>query len=198
MLNSFGFNPLGASPLGPHRSSLRLSIHFQGCAVPVETLLQCATCHSQFVRGSPLVPMQRTSMTGTTFSKFWYPRFRCGPNLVCDGERSLGEWGFLFERGSWVFIIGVVIAAGVVQCLAVVRRAVPVLLEFVFWPLLNHGNALIPPGIEGVAMVDGRRCAVCAFPALRQTLFGTCTDAVHGAPGHNRRGVAQTPLLVKS
>ena len=149
MLNSFGFNPLGASPLGPHRSSLRLSIHFQGCAVPVETLLQCATCHSQFVRGSPLVPMQRTSMTGTTFSKFWYPRFRCGPNLVCDGERSLGEWGFLFERGSWVFIIGVVIAAGVVQCLAVVRRAVPVLLEFVFWPLLNHGNALIPPGIEG-------------------------------------------------
>ena len=60
----------------------------------MEIVLHCSTCHSKIVRGSPLVPLQRPTMTGTTSSTFWHPRFRCGRNLVCDGERSLREWVF--------------------------------------------------------------------------------------------------------
>ena len=60
----------------------------------MEIVLHCATRHSKFVRGSPLVPLQRPTMTRTTSSTFWYLRFRCGRNLVCDGKRSLREWGF--------------------------------------------------------------------------------------------------------
>ena len=39
-------------------------------------------------------------------------------------------------------------------------------------------------------------------PVVRSTPdavpFGPCTDAVHGAPGHNRWGVVETPLPVKT
>ena len=60
----------------------------------MEIVLHCSTCHSRFVRGSPLVPLQRRTMTGTTSSTFWYPHFRCGRNFFCDGKRSLRELGF--------------------------------------------------------------------------------------------------------
>ena len=39
-------------------------------------------------------------------------------------------------------------------------------------------------------------------PVVRSTPdavpFGPCTGAVHGAPGHNRWGVVETPLPVKT
>ena len=40
----------------------------------------------------------------------------------------------------------------------------------------------------------------CSFPTTynRCCPFGPCTDAVHGAPGHNRWGVVETPLPVKT
>ena len=81
----------------------------------MEVVLHCATCHSKFVRGSPLVPLQRPTMTGPTSSTFWYPRIRCGRNLVCDGNGSIREWGsfsnalplastfLLFRAGPCVF-----------------------------------------------------------------------------------------------
>ena len=40
----------------------------------------------------------------------------------------------------------------------------------------------------------------CSFPTTynRCCPFGPCTGAVHGAPGHNRWGVVETPLPVKT
>ena len=97
------FSVLRLSFLGGGKTSPSCQMH-QGSAVLIEIVLDCSTCHSKFVRGSPLVPLQRPTMTGTTSSTFWYPRCRCGRNLVCDGKRSLRKWGFfsnaLFSPGS--------------------------------------------------------------------------------------------------
>ena len=49
-----------------------------------------------------------------------------------------------------------------------------------------------------MAMADGRWWAVCAFPCTRRGPFSACTVAVHGAAGHNRWGVVETPLPVKT
>ena len=61
----------------------------------MEIVLHCSTCHSKFVRGSPLVPLQRPTLTGTDlFNVFGTPVSGAGHNLVCDGKRSLRQWGF--------------------------------------------------------------------------------------------------------
>ena len=53
-------------------------------------------------------------------------------------------------------------------------------------------------GSSWMAMANGRWCAVCAFAAVHQTgPFSPCTVTVHGAAGHNRCVVVETPLLVK-
>ena len=84
-------------------------------------------------------------------------------------------------------------ADGVVQYFAVARCAVPVLFESVFWLFLNYGSAPGPSGDRGeMAMADGRLCAVCAFAAYVRHF-----PLVREAPGHNRWGVAETPLPVK-
>ena len=44
---------------------------------------------------------------------------------------------------------------------------------------------------------DGGVCRVL-YDVHQMLSFGPCTDAIHGAPGHNRSGVAETPLPVKS
>ena len=61
---------------------------------------------------------------------------------------------------------------------------------------------LVPPGIEGICPswlhgADGWDCSL--LYAVHQVLsLGPCTGAVHGAPGHNRWGVVETPLPVKT
>ena len=84
-------------------------------------------------------------------------------NFVFDGKRSFWEWGgggrVLLQGASHVSIIGVVIAVCSWASLAVARRTVPVLFEFVNWPLLNFLKALVCPGIEEMAMADCRWCA---------------------------------------
>ena len=40
--------------------------------------------------------------------------------------------------------------------------------------------------------------AACCTQYTSCCPFGPCTDAVHGAPGHNRWGVVETPLPVKT
>ena len=85
---------------------------------------------------------------------------------------------------------------------------VQVFLEFVYWLFLNFASA---PGLSGgrgemamavassarLAFLRGAVCACCT-QYTRCCSFGPCTDAVHGAPGHNRWGVVETPLPVKT
>ena len=40
--------------------------------------------------------------------------------------------------------------------------------------------------------------ASCCTQYIRCCPLGPCTDAVHGVPGHNRWGVAETPLPAKT
>ena len=52
----------------------------------------------------------------------------------------------------WLLLYGpglLTYAAWVVQYFAIVRRAVPVLLEFVYWLFLNYGSAPDPSGDRG-------------------------------------------------
>ena len=48
-----------------------------------------------------------------------------------------------------------------------------------------------------MAMAAPPRCS-CLTTCNRHCSLGPCTDAVHGAAGHNRWGVAETPLPVKT
>ena len=69
---------------------------------------------------------------------------------------------------------------------------------FTFARSLRVGSPLVPPGIEG----DGRGGrfirSPCLSPYTRHCPFGPCTAAAHAAPGHNRWGVVETPLTVKT
>ena len=44
---------------------------------------------------------------------------------------------------------------------------------------------------------DGWLCSLL-YDVQQALSLGPCIDAVHGAPGHNRWGVAETPLPAKS
>ena len=48
-----------------------------------------------------------------------------------------------------------------------------------------------------MAMATPPRCS-CLTTYNSYCSLGPCTDAVHGAAGHNRWGVAETPLPVKT
>ena len=85
---------------------------------------------------------------------------------------------------------------------------VEVFLDFVYRLFLNFASA---PGLSGgrgemamavassarLAFLRGAVCACCT-QYTRCCPFGPCADAVHGAPGHNRWGVVETPLPVKT
>ena len=84
---------------------------------------------------------------------------------------------------------------------------VQVLIDFVYWPLLMFAMALASPEVEGRWQWRSLRpLALLSFvvrsaplpPYIRCCPFGPCTVAVHGAAGHNRWGVAGTPLPVKT
>ena len=73
-----------------------------------------------------------------------------------------------------------------------------VFLKYIFTDALNFEKPLAPME-ERRGHGDG--CASSLFLSydVQQICsLGPCTDAVHGAAGHNRWGVAETPLLVKT
>ena len=74
--------------------------------------------------------------------------------------------------------------------------------EYVAIDTLTLLSAPVPSGIEGVrpSWLLGAVGGVCRLLyAVHQTLsLGPCTVAARGAPGHNRWGVAETPLPAKT
>ena len=100
----------------------------------------------------------------------------------------------------WLF--GYVVL-GLVSCSAGVRAFLKYLdmhaLMFESAPGLSGGRGEMAMAVASPARLAFARGAVCACAAVHQTLsFGPCTDAVHGAPGHNRWGVVETPLPAKT
>ena len=72
-------------------------------------------------------------------------------------------------------------------------------LKYILTDALNYGKAPgSHRGAEGdMAMAALPRCS-CLTTYNSYCSLGPCTDAVHGAAGHNRWGVAETPLPVKT
>ena len=76
-------------------------------------------------------------------------------------------------------------------------------LEYVAMVVLKFARAPGPSGDRGDmplmatwGLMAGH--AACCTQYTRCCPFGPCTGAVHGAPGHNRWGVVETPLPVKT
>ena len=59
---------------------------------------------------------------------------------------------------------------------------------------LRGSRGYAPHGFMG--LMAGH--AACCTQYTRCCPFGPCTGAIHGAPGHNRWGVVETPLPVKT
>ena len=83
-----------------------------------------------------------------------------------------------------------------------------VFFKFVYRDTLKLASAPGPFGGRGemamavassarLAFLRGAVCACCT-QYTRCCSFGPCTDAVHGAPGHKRWGVVETPLPGKT
>ena len=69
-----------------------------------------------------------------------------------------------------------------------------VFLKYVFVDRLSCERAPDPFGVEGRWQWRGlAACYIRCFP-----FFCPCKVPVHGAAGHNRWGVAETPLLAKT